>query len=154
MTNMNQLAKEIHEAAVQKGFWDVDDIEVLEIITDPAVFDGRKPEGVAAELADFVMMVLDWAKARDEMIADPDKNFRKDSVLEFEKVTLPHLVNNMHESVMLVANDWISRPDIQFAFMVHCVASWLKARDIDLFDVIRQKMAYNESRPALHGRAY
>lgn len=185
MIDLNKLAAEIHEAAVKKGFWEVedaeerhvakmhselseaiqedrcgrpllyvDDIEVMDRITDPAMFDGRKPEGVAAELADFVMMVLDWARERDVVIADTGKVFQKEPAFKIDEVTLPHLVNNMHEGVMLVMNDWVPKPDLQIAFMTYCVEHWLKARGIDLFDVIRQKMAYNESRPELHGRLY
>ena len=44
-----------------------------------------------------------------------------------------------------------------FAGMVFCVRApeiWLKARGYDLWELIREKMAYNASRPKLHGRAY
>lgn len=183
--NLNQLAAELHEAAVEKGFWFlaeaeekhiakmhselseavqedrcgrpmlyVDDIEVAEKITDPAQFDGRKPEGIAAELADFVMMVLDWAKERDEEIADHDKVFSGKNLAESNSTTLPHLVNNLHEGIVLISNDWVSRADIHFAFIAYVVEGWLAHRGVDLWQVIRLKMEYNKSRPALHGRLY
>lgn len=184
MIDLNKLAEELHAAAVDNGFWSVDDaeerhvakmhselseaiqedrcgrpllyvddIEIEARITDPAMFDGRKPEGVAAELADFVMMVLDWAKQRDETIASPDEVFSNNTD-DIENASLPHFVNNMHEGIMLVHNDWVLRHDIQFAFIVHFVDLWLKARGIDLWQVIRLKMEYNRSRPKLHGRLY
>lgn len=185
MIDLNKLAEGLHAAAVEKGFWDVDDaeekhvakmhselseavqedrcgrpllyvddIEVMDRITDPAQFDGRKPEGVAAELADFVMMVLDWAKARDEMIAPPSEVFLSSDVSDITDALLPHLANNMHEGIVLVHNDWIPSPAVQFAFMTHFVNLWLEARGVDLWQVIRLKMEYNKSRPALHGRLY
>lgn len=191
MVDYNKFAAEIHEASVQKGFWDVDnamekhiakmhselseaiqeercdrpllyvdDIKVPERITDPAQFDGRKPEGVAAELADFVMMVLDWAYVRSDIIPAPDVKYLNDNVRAFKKLPLPRLVNCMHESLVLLSNDelsvprWIQSPDAHFAFMVHGADCWLKVRGIDLVTVIRLKMEYNKSRPALHGRAY
>ena len=119
MIDLNKLADELHAAAVEKGFWAVDDaeekhvakmhselseavqedrcgrpllyvddIEVVDRITNPAMFDGRKPEGVAAELADFVMMVLDWAKARDEMIASPCEVFVSGNAEDIETAAL------------------------------------------------------------------
>lgn len=185
MINLNKLAEEIHAAAVEKGFWDVeealekhvakmhselseavqedrcgrpllyvDDIDVMDRITDPAQFDGRKPEGVAAELADFVMMALDWAKQRGEMIAPPEEVFVAGNAGDIQNASLAHFVNNLHEGISLIHNDWISCPAIHFAFMVHFVDLWLKARGIDLWQIVQLKMEYNKSRPALHGRLY
>ena len=185
MIDLNKLAAELHDAAVEKGFWAVDDaeekhvakmhselseavqedrcgrpmlyvddIEVMDKITDPAQFDGRKPEGVAAELADFVMMVLDWAKARDEMIASPSEVFVSGNADDITDALLPHLVNNLHEGIALVHNDWVPCPAVQFAFMTHFVDLWLRARGVDLWQVVSLKMEYNKSRPKLHGRLY
>lgn len=185
MTDLNKLAQELHEAAVAKGFWDVedaeikhiakmhselseavqedrcgrpmlyvDDVEVKDRITDPAMFDGRKPEGVAAELADFVMMVLDWAKQRGETIASRALHYL--NIELYEDVSLPHLVNEMHRCIMDINKKgaWSHCVDIQFAYMVCSVDLWLKARGIDLWQVIHLKMEYNKNRPKLHGRLY
>ena len=38
----------------------VDDIETVQRITDPDLFAGRKPEGVAVEMADCLFRLLDW----------------------------------------------------------------------------------------------
>ena len=184
------LAAAIHEAAVAKGFWDVenardkhvakwrgelgeviqehrcnrpmlyvDDIEVLERITDPAMFDGRKPEGVAAELADFVMMALDLFAV---MELDDDEygiiaralDIQDDEEHRNDKLPLEVLVNSLYaaaENVIYVHNDEIRYGHVQ------CVCwpqTWLKARGYDLWELIRMKMAYNASRPKLHERAY
>jgi hypothetical protein len=39
-------------------------------------------------------------------------------------------------------------------FLIHAPAIWCSKHGYDLWDVIRQKMEYNRSRPKLHGRAY
>ena len=180
MHDLNMLAAEIHSAAVEKGFWAVeeaeekhiakmhgelsealqedrcgrpllyvDDIEVSCAITDPAQFDGRKPEGVAAELADFVMMLLDWAKARDVVIDDYIKE-----PMSLASESLPYFVKTMHEGIVLVSIEYVKKPEQHYAYMARCVEMWLRKRGVDLWEVIRLKMEYNKSRPALHGRLY
>ena len=167
MVDLNKLAAEIHEAAVKKGFWDVEDAETKHIakmhselseavqadragIMYEVEGDGGKPEGVAAELADFVMMLLDWAVYCGLKLKHPMKS----TVIEDEHIDLPNLANNMHEGIVFVDNDMYADSCIHIRFMVACCEEYLRLNGFDLWDIIRQKMAYNESRPALHGRLY
>ena len=193
MIDLNKLAQELHEAAVAKGFWDVedaeikhiakmhselsealqedrcgrpmlyvDDIEVEARITDPAMFDGRKPEGVAAELADFVMMLLDMTQRHGKLdLNDMTDAYRDQSRKNMSKVLedMPlHLfVLILHKNfVFLLFPDLVYVPHIMypFGFVLYGVELWLEQRGIDLWQVIRLKMEYNRSRPALHGRLY
>lgn len=93
---LNELAKEIHENAVEHGWWDEprsfgeidalchselsealeehrdgrpmvyvldlsgDDNVVPRLEEDIDKFNGRKPEGVAVEMADCIIRILDW----------------------------------------------------------------------------------------------
>ena len=192
--NYNELARQLHEAAEKRGFWDVDDAlckhiakmisEVGEVIqedrcgtptlyvddisapgpiTDINAFDGRKPEGVAAEMADYVMMMLDLLHV---LVTDIDNYM---GLFPFEAYRSDHydkIVNStaygtailMAQSVCdLITNDAdeLNKAAIA-AVIVSCyhVRLWLEVRGYDLFEIIRLKMAYNESRPALHGRKY
>lgn len=164
--NLNSLAAELYAAAVEKGFWDVEDAEIkhiakmhselseavqadrVGIMYNPEDSISGKPEGVAVELADFAMMVLDWAKQRGVEIVDFGE------VTEYNDVPLCRLVNNMHEGVVLVDNDWVDMVNVHYGFMVRSVEGWLKARNIDLWQIIDLKMKINRDRPKLHGRAY
>lgn len=167
MIDINKLAAEIHEAAVKKGFWDVEDAEAKHIakihselseavqadrsgIMYEIEHDGAKPEGVIAELADFVMMVLDWAVYLEVTIPEMSES----SVVEKNSLELHNLVCNMHEGIVIVDNDWFPSAPLHFIFMVRCCEEYAKLQGFDLWEIIRQKMAYNESRPALHGRKY
>lgn len=167
MIDLNKLAAELHEAAVKKGFWDVEDAEAKHIaklhselseavqadragVLYEIEHDGGKPEGVIAELADFVMMLLDWAVYRGEVIPEMGKS----DIVKQSHLGLHNLVCNMHEGVVIVDNNWFPSAPVHFIFMVQCCEEYAELQGFDLWSIIRQKMAYNESRPALHGRKY
>lgn len=188
MIDLSKLTAELHEAAVEKGFWAVgnaesrhiakmhcelseavqedrcgrpllyvDDIEVDARITDPAMFGGRKPEGVAAELADFVMMALDYMAHAgvdfDEEAGDVFAECYTDPELreEVKDRDLCDVVNVLHSTVVEADEDG----DISALIgSILAICAWLEIRGCDLWEVIRLKMEYNKSRPALHGRLY
>ena len=89
MVDLNKLAAEIHEAALNKGFWSVEDAEekhLAKMISElgevvqadragimyEVEHEGAKPEGVVAELADFVMMALDYAAQKEAVVVFVD----------------------------------------------------------------------------------
>ena len=184
MTDLNKLAQELHEAAVAKGFWDVedaeikhiakmhselseaiqedrcgrpmlyvDDIEVMDRITDPAMFDGRKPEGVAAELADFVMMMLDLCAKEEYRFPSGNPHewllYSECNDDALRVCGLWTLVCALHaEMCELVYNPNVAPKAICM------VSEWLRVHGVDLLEIIRLKMEYNRSRPKLHGRLY
>ena len=167
MIDLNKLAAEIHEAAVAKGFWNVEDAEAKHIakmhselseavqadragVIYEVEHEGAKPEGVIAELADFVMMLLDWAKYLDVN----NLQIMKSKVIEQDAIDLPNLVNNMHEGIVIIDNNWFDPMYMHFIFMVACCEEYVSLKGYDLWEIIRQKMEYNKSRPALHGRNY
>lgn len=174
MIDLNTLAADIHAAAVEKGFWDVEDAadkhvakmhsELSEAVqTDRAGImyeverEGAKPEGVAAELADFVMMALDLLAREDfdmdEISMHVHKVIRSSErcLHQARESTLPALVNNVHK---LVSSAVFGNKLDLLCVAVIVVDAWLRARGHGLWEIIRSKMEYNKSRPKLHGRAY
>lgn len=187
--DLNKLSRELHEAAVEKGFWDVedsinkhvakmhseiseavqedrcgrpllyvDDIAVVSRITDPALFDGRKPEGVAAELADFVMMALDYLEyggvtRRIARYADIVCGDLRETI---SKSDFAQLAVSLHAALSKASA--IETDDentlIALCFMVYAPVVWLNGHGCDIWEIIRLKMEYNRSRPKLHGRLY
>lgn len=168
------LAAAIHEAAVAKGFWDVENAkekhvakwrgELGEVIQADRMGmmyeverDGAKPEGVAAELADFVMMALDLFVVMETDDSEYEIIAKALSLVENEgiaKLPTEVLVNSLYAAAGNVIR--VHDDEIRYG-PVTCVSwpeTWLRARGYDLWELIREKMAYNESRPKLHGRAY
>lgn len=175
--NYSQLAAELHEAAVAKGFWDVDDAlvkhcakmlsELGEVVqADRAGImyeverDGAKPEGVAPELADFVMMALDFCA---EVEADLNAilgvcpyDELVDSVQnDIIPLSTPAFVLHLQTAFEKMSSPE-DMPEFSSALMVICYGTriWLEDRGYNLEALIREKLAYNASRPALHGRLY
>lgn len=188
MIELNKLAEELHAAAVEKGFWAVDEAmekhiakmhselsEALQedrlgnpmlyvddiacgISTNPVDFDGRKPEGVAAELADFVMMGLDLMckincinEAASEMMNDIMETI--DPNKEIGAISVPNLVMIAHFQLSEVVYSQRNPTDV-LGLLVAKVILWAKQNGVDLEQVIRLKMEYNKARPPLHGRKY
>ena len=167
--NLAELAKEIHAAAVEKGFWDVADAEnkhlakmVSEIgeivqadragIMYEVEHEGAKPEGVIAEMADFVMMVLDlYAKYAVDFDAVAEECIDSDGLKSLVAVTDTYMIAMFFAAKLL---ECAMCNEGELAITIHVADAWAEAHGFDLWAVIRQKMEYNKSRPALHGRAY
>ena len=173
MIDLNKLAAEIHEAAVKKGFWDVEDAEekhLAKMISELGEVvqadragimyeierDGGKPEGVIAELADFVMMLLDYVAQHGATLPEEDISTWiepecDDYLVWLRKATAYGLVLATTATFACLVDDGSASGILE---MLYAVERWTLLRGFDLWDIIRQKMAYNESRPALHGRKY
>lgn len=170
--NLAELAKEIHEAAVAKGFWDVEDAlekhcakmisELGEVVqADRAGImyeiehEGAKPEGVAAEIADFVMMTIDLCIELKGSFPEDDIETwctnGEEAAATIAEIPAYNLVGAFAASLASMGEIIDSGPMLHILYAAHI---WLKSRGFDLWEIIRTKMEYNKSRPALHGRAY
>lgn len=120
----------------------------------------RKPEGVAVELADFVIRLMDFAAGHRMKIPT-----RPQIVPVY--ASLPRLVNRLHSTIDELVH--FREIDAGFGFEdgTGCVAqvqlvvyalelveTYLDEQGINLWEVVREKMDYNRTRPALHGKKY
>ena len=170
MVDLKALALELHEAAVEKGFWDVENAHIKHIakmhselseavqadragIMYEAEREGAKPEGVVAELADFTMMLLDlFAALNAELPEGSPSEWMTEPVEESEllKFDLPTMVCALHSELC----DAVYNAG-QAHKMLVMPYTWLHARGYDLWEIIRRKMEYNKhNRGYLHGRNY
>ena len=154
----SELSEALQEDRMGNPMLYVDDIDVLERITDPALFDGRKPEGIAAELTDFVIMTIDLMVKLGYDVGHlhdyyyNDGEFYAKDVLK--KIDTYKLIYNMHGML----SDTIKRMEkiepTDLICKIIYIEIWLEYRGVDIWQVIRLKLDYNKSRPALHGRKY
>lgn len=190
--NITEWAKEIHENAVKHGWWETQRStgevialihselsEALEEARDnrpmmyvlgpngeeictPCYFNGRKPEGIAVELADAVIRVLDMA----EHVGMPlrDYNAARQEVESVRDVA-PKIFGDFGTSIAFLhsivsdllrasiegdANDTISAALGIIAY----IEEYLVYRGLDLWQVIELKHNYNKGRPYKHGKAF
>ena len=189
---ITEWAKEIHENAVKHGWWETkrstgevialihsELSEALEEARDnrpmmyvlgsngeeictPCYFNGRKPEGIAVELADAVIRVLDMAAqvgmplqeddaARDEldMMRDEAKKGFEDfgTVIAF----LHTITSDLYGAI--VKHEFANSISAALAIVAY-VEGYLTCNGLDLWQVIELKHNYNKGRPYKHGKKF
>lgn len=180
MTDLDLLAAEAHANAVAHGFYDDPDPDRLFALMHAELSEAIEAErdgmplcetvedfdgtvighaGVAVELADYVLRLLDYAAFRGFAFKGPTPN-----VPTYDE--LPRLVNALHDltcdlcraSLVLGGQGmqkawnttelWIIRASIEH------VRIFLDEKGADLWTYVREKMDYNKTRPYLHGKLY
>ena len=107
-----------------------------------------KPEGIAVELADCVIRMLDWCAAKGVDITATD-DWWSGRLIKLAGFELPKLIAELHFAIGDVyenENCTSSYPEI-----IRAIQTWLAARDIDLWEVARLKHEYNKTRSYRHG---
>lgn len=186
---LNELAKEIHQNAVEHGWWDeprtFGEIVALchsELSEAPeewragrpmvwyvcSIFDahcepgcyhytvhccqacghrGYKPEGIAVELADCIIRILDWAG--HEGTEFKPVPIARDCVCE----KTGEIIAECHWMISK-AYENRNHPAVADSYLNRCVSyilAWAKENELDMYAIIREKMEYNKTHPYRHG---
>lgn len=172
---INGLIEKAHTMAVEKGFWESDrDIfesanlinsevtemveelrsghEVEEIYFKPE--NPAKPEGFPVELADYAIRCADLAGRLGG-------KFSVNSQILIDFVSCNTFTGGLHEMIFSLTKSVVEIVECTECYKAHTVVlslvyAHLSAShfSIDLPAVIEQKMAYNATRPAKHGRKF
>lgn len=111
----------------------------------PCSAKSKKPEGIAIELADCVIRILDYCGRRG---IDLDSETKRAAA--FDRHALPALVNACH---CLISRAYESAGR-EAGFLADCVALieyWCGENGFELSEAIAIKHEYNKSRPYRHG---
>lgn len=127
--SLNDLAKEIHATAAEKGFWDKDRNmgEMLMLMT--------------SELAEALE---EHRASKPDFYLEPDHIFPPDC-------TPAHYLAAAPETQALAKPEGLA---VELADCLIRILDTLAARDIDIDALVRAKMAYNSSREFMHGKKY
>lgn len=185
--NIERMKAEIHENAVAHGWWEESRSfgeicalihselsEALEEYRDgkpdvyivgehgitpitPGEWEGEKPEGVAVELADAVIRILDYMgeagiaymeEANDLFRAQPTENSRFGNFL-----ALCHsdVADAFMRSKSLSYYDSTAGVAAALSVCIRRIEVWCEAKGLDLAQIMAIKHQYNKGRPYRHG---
>lgn len=168
------LIEKAHTMAVEKGFWDSDrdlyecvnliNSEVSEMVeelrsgheVEEIYFNPKnpaKPEGFPVELADYAIRCADLAGRLGGEFGFDSQILIDITLRKKFKDGLQEIIFSLTRSAVLIVEEEKSKADVAVLSLIHAhlVASHLS---IDLPAAIEQKMAYNATRPAKHGRKF
>ena len=172
---LQEFAKDVHQNAVEHGFWEDDrplgetfaliHAEWSEALEEhragrPAVWEGEngKPEGWAVELMDGVLRVLDYVAHAGVLKFFRDTKGDNRCIFAGVLETFPETVNMLHnltaEAFRAVGNYTYMAAGAKLFDLVLEAIMLLENNHICWKDVITKKHQYNKFRPYKHGKKY
>lgn len=164
---LDELATEIHKNAVEHGWWDeerpFDEIaalcssELAEALEESRAgramvwYDGDKPEGIAVEMADCLIRILDY--------------FGKVGFRGYQTISKAKREKKTLSAAIMAANYELAAANKSTGNMVHLrdihmaraaceIVGWFGNTELDVLEVVRQKHEYNKTRPYKHGKKF
>lgn len=201
--NLNELAKEAHQIAVDHGWWEKEpsfgDLvalmhsELSEALEEyragrPMVwhacmtsdddtpctkegcgdwYNGKceltclspKPEGIAVELADCIIRILDWMGKEqmdaDKLMYESTQRVMPEVPKRINNTSFGNCISRWHLLLSLGYVHWCREPReyaaLRIALCMAEILDWAGKEGVDMDAIIREKMAYNRTRPYRHG---
>lgn len=188
--NWNELGKEVHQVAVETGWWDrrpsfaeiavMCHSELSEAVEEyrkghPLVYCGecmgqnaacsgdpcggvdclrhfqdRKPEGVAVELADCILRILDYSAAAGVDI-DAVIGHSPAYTDVIQSIALCH--HHLSQAYIQTTAMYGAMPgaNMRLLMCVETIMDWAEKTGVDMEAVLRLKHKYNKGRPYRHG---
>ena len=139
----------------------------VHVSTDDCYFRGKKPEGIAVELIDGVIRILDFCGHVDAEFTDTDTGFPSEMESLYNGRSgfapddipgdVPTLVAYLHAitSQAILQNMYDTE---EVVYHLTCAMSfaltWIHKQGIDPLKLILEKHKYNKDRPYKHGKAF
>lgn len=172
MSTLNKLVAEIHKNAVDHGWWEGVKRSLAKLVAlfhselSEALEEYRrgndfeyevngKPEGIAVELADYLIRIFDYCGAY-KIDVDALVERYKDSDIAYY-ATFEEFIAECHKdtSDLYRASRDYSTDSMFFEYaLTKCilrVGKWFEQNGLDMIGVIERKHAYNKKRSYRHG---
>ena len=155
ISELSEALEEARAGRPMEYFWGSNyqtDAEVAYVIKGHR--SGHKPEGIAVEMADCAIRILDYLGSKgypiDEGKFVGDAEIYKDLSYAFMKVCM-HIVDaREHNDVGMdeVYEVW----SLEYALCI--ILDWFEANGLDFEAIARRKHEYNKTRPYKHGKEF
>lgn len=139
-----------------------DDAGCPRFIFDPDEFEGRKPEGIATELADVVIRCFDWFGRMGidaaGLITEAKGGERWLSDFPLYRVnTFGDLIAALHMCLALAYRCYCNAAGVhatalRMAVCCNLIFEWAQCHGVDMEEIMRIKHEYNKTRPYKHGK--
>lgn len=112
--------------------------------------EGRKPEGIAVEMADCAIWILDYLGS-----VEFDIESFLSVIVAWQGIDVPETFMLAAESIVKAwngrtqaeINNWLARA-------LKTILAWFEANDLDFEAIARRKHEYNKTRERLHGKLF
>lgn len=113
----------------------------------------KKPEGIAVELADCIIRILDWAGHEGTNVDYYIKTM--ESTRDHKSVFDEDFGDFISFCHTILSNAYIQKDELGrgmcLCLEIIYILEWAEKERVDMEAVIREKMAYNRTRPYRHG---
>ena len=171
----SELSEALEEARAARPMMYVMDEYNGEYIQNPKYFGAKKPEGIAVELADAVIRMLDWMahcgeEGRLDTVEEQGERIAAGYARsETEPEELPEFVAYLHDIVSMIHLRLMDIDRVRgrgqkkkrqteamaaAGSVVFLVNGWLRMKGVQLKEVMEIKHRYNKTRPYKHGKAF
>lgn len=171
----SELSEALEEARAARPMMYVMDEYNGEYIQNPKYFGAKKPEGIAVELADAVIRMLDWMahcgeEGRLDTVEEQGERIAAGYARsETEPEELPEFIAYLHDMVSVIHVRLMDIDKVRgrgqkkkrqteamaaAGSVVFLVNGWLRMKGIQLKEVMEIKHRYNKTRPYKHGKAF
>lgn len=122
--------------------------------------DGLMPEGIAVELADCIIRILDWLGRKDmnvdELVEEARLYMFCDVPVSARAASLGDHIARWHLLLSLGYSCWcrgsgLDAAALRMALCIYEIMAWAEENGVDMEKILTLKHAYNKGRPYRHG---
>lgn len=164
ISELSEALEEARAGRPTEWYWDmkraedVDGCLVYKKVVTEGFKEGRKPEGIAVEMADCAIRILDYLGSAEW---DIEKTISEKTDGSEDCKIVKRLPTAFMNASRLITNAWewiglnaVELTTIPLVGALLCILDWFKANDLDFEAIARRKHEYNKSRPYKHGKEF